>query len=257
MQTVGTSCYTAELQVHELHQNKNYMLATYFCVKFTVEIHHMNYWYLTRGTTWSLRTATSHHGHQAHISVGPACTESLYSSHVSLSSYSTNRHTLSCSIHPRAIYTPSKNNTTYQDVQMLQHSIMKINKFSLARQLKCALSNAAQSAKYVGSLLFRLNFPRAPSSPLLVSNLIHSLASHICMASVYISDLNIQNDYFRRNIEIQNFKVKMAEAKEGGGEGAFVQFMSEVGPGVREIELGCIAASNKGANQTRRLVSLY
>ena len=77
------------------------------------------------------------------------------------------------------------------------------------------------------------------------------------MASVYISDLNIQNDYFRRNIEIQNFKVKMAEAKEGGGEGAFAQFMSEVGPGVGEIDFGCIAASNKGANQTRRLVSLY
>ena len=69
MQTVGTSCYMAELQVHELHQHKNYMLATYFRVKYTVEIHHMNYWYLTRGTTWSLRTAISHHGHQAHISV--------------------------------------------------------------------------------------------------------------------------------------------------------------------------------------------
>lgn len=77
------------------------------------------------------------------------------------------------------------------------------------------------------------------------------------MASVHISDLNIRNDYFRRNIEILNFKVKMAEAKKGDGEGAFVQFMSEVGVGVGEIDLGRIAASNEAANQTRRLVSLY
>ena len=62
------------------------------------------------------------------------------------------------------------------------------------------------------------------------------------MASVSIRDLNIRNDYFRRNIEIQNFKVNMAEAKKGDGEGAFVQFMSEVGMGVGEIDLGWIAA---------------
>ena len=114
METVVTSCYTAELQVHELHQNKNYMLATYFCVKFTVEIHHMNYWYFTRATTWPLRTATSHHGHQAHFSVliitGPACTESLYSLHVPLSSYRTDKqtHAIMFNLPPSYIYALQK-----------------------------------------------------------------------------------------------------------------------------------------------------
>ena len=38
----------------------------------------------------------------------------------------------------------------------------------------------------------------------------------------------------------------MAEPKKGGGDGAFAQFMSEVGMGVGEIDLGCIAASIEG-----------
>ena len=74
-----------------------------------------------------------------------------------------------------------------------------------------------------------------------------------------ISDLNIRNDYFGRNIELSKFKVsvKMAEAKKSDGENAFAQFMSEVGPGVGETDIGWIVASNDAANRTRRLVSLH
>ena len=41
--------------------------------------------------------------------------------------------------------------------------------------------------------------------------------------------------------------VKMAEAKKSEGENAFAQFMSEVGPGVGETDLGWVAASNDAA----------
>ena len=39
----------------------------------------------------------------------------------------------------------------------------------------------------------------------------------------------------------------MAEAKKSEGENAFAQFMSEVGPGVGETDLGWVAVSNDAA----------